>query len=80
MSDGYACCATHRAAIAQRKNSEVLRFEDDHQGGGSWARYTPGITVCWSCDEVIRNDGDCGRLCSTQPLRVLDARRQEDET
>ena len=68
MEEERACYFAHRAAVNQKKPEELLRFEDDHQGGGSWVRYTPGVTECWSCGETINDKGKCGRLCSTLPL------------
>ena len=47
--------------IATRPRSKHThrRWEDDNQEGGSIRRYTPGVTKCWQCNEVIDANGDC---------------------
>jgi|3_EtaG_2_1085321.scaffolds.fasta_scaffold24816_3 hypothetical protein len=64
---GYAMWQAHNAARGRSKDTynnretRLIRFESDNQGGGCFRRYTPGITKCPLCDEAIDANGDCAK-------------------
>jgi SRSO17 transposase len=43
--------------------NQVRRWESDGQEGGRWLRYTPGVSCCWACEQVINEDGECEEEC-----------------
>ena len=56
---GYAMhlAATHAKAYTGKHTH--TRWESDGQEGGSVLHYTPGVSKCWQCKEVIDEKGNC---------------------
>ena len=56
---GYAMHLAASAAKAYTGKHTHTRWESDGQEGGSVLHYTPGVSRCWQCKEVIDEKGNC---------------------